>query len=31
MKTDEFNPDDVEDDFKEKPTKFSLVVYVQDE
>lgn len=31
MKTDEFNPDDVEDDFKEKPTKFSLTVYVQDE
>lgn len=31
MQTDEFNPDDVEDDFKEKPTKFSLVVYVQDE
>ena len=31
MQTDEFNPDDVEDDFKEKPTKFSLTVYVQDE
>lgn len=31
MQTDEFNPDDVEDDFKEKPTKFSLTVYVNDE
>lgn len=31
MQTDEFNPDDMEEDFKEKPTKFSLTVYVEDE